>query len=80
MFVVGTRPCGGFPLFFLILCGHGGFLYYAISPRLASSMNKKKRKKSQKVLLNLYTHCFCTLTSGFSSISLFLVEIILNHT
>src|SRR5437660_1942570 len=47
VFVVGTRPCGGFPLFFLFLCGRGVFLYYAISPRLASSMNKIKKIKKR---------------------------------
>src|SRR5205807_7281207 len=74
VFVVGTQLCGEFPLFFLILCGCGVFLYYAISLRLSSSMNKKKRKKKKKkVLLNLYTNYFCALISGFSSILLFFV-------
>ena len=34
-----------------VLCGRGDFLYYAISRRLASNMNKIKKKK--KIVFSL---------------------------
>src|SRR5437588_11807970 len=46
VFVVGTRQCGGFLLFFLFCAIAGFFLYYAISLRLASSINKIKKERN----------------------------------